>query len=162
MSDAEIKRLHAEAQDMASAWSHWDATRKLYAPAPQMNILARYQPHKTKLPPNAANYPDMEHYNRAINVLLNLSMCEFDKERREAALSEFTSFVLYYGKNRVGAKKALIEFKKLRGRDITRQTYYNQINRFTLRAYAMCQSLKKGAEASSWLKCDNFRGGVRA
>lgn len=162
MNQVSDKEFREAAQDAASAWSNWDSTRKFYMPAPQVNILARYQPHKTKLPPNAANYPDMEFYNRAVNVLLDLAMCERDSERRKQALAEFTSFILYYGKTRVGAKKAVSEFKRICGYEIARQTYYDQINRFAGRVYNMSQTLKKGAEAMSWLKHDNFPGGVRA
>jgi hypothetical protein len=137
----------AHAAELAGAWSNWVQTRKFYAPAPsQPNILARNMPSRVGVAPDAVNHPDMVHYNRAVNVLCDLAMSQYDTEKRKRDIAEFTCFVLYYGKHRVPAKEALRTFKKHVGYEIGRRTYYDHIARFSSRAYTMCQTLKKGSD----------------
>jgi hypothetical protein len=94
-------------------------------PPKAKNILARMQPAKVGLPPDAELSADMQYFNMAVHAL-----CDMDPEQSECFLLQFYC----QAKN---IKKIAYDMK------IGRQTFYDRANRFARRAYSMSRSLKR-------------------
>lgn len=123
MSDKELEAYILE-------WLNWCYTRKFYVPMGAQNILARMQPSKTGLPPNARNSADMQWFNAAVHALGDM------KDHAEA----FACFKLLYIEERAQVK---VEAGKL---GISRVTFYNRAKAFARKAISLGQSLKTAYE----------------
>lgn len=128
MRDIDEARIGLNDQDLhayCDTWREWCRTRGFYMPPKAKNILARMQPAKVGQPPNADLLPDMPYFNMAIHAL-----CEMNDPDAECFLLMFYCQV----KN---VKKVAYEMK------IGRQTFYDRVNRFARRAYAMSRTIRK-------------------
>lgn len=118
-------------------WVNWCYTRRFYIPPGAMNILARMQPSKTGLPPNARNSPDMQYFNMAIHAMADMV------EHRET----FVCFSMTYIEQPDSIKR---EAHKL---GIDRSTFYRRSVAFSKKAYSMMKSLKAAHKAM--MECDS-------
>lgn len=127
------KREYDHVAEYCIEWVRWCETRKFYIRPVAKNILARMQPSKTKLPPNARNHADMTYFNMAIHT-----MADMPKHK-----AEWEAFKKYYLGDAEVAKRAAADL------GIGRRTYYDHVKRFAHAAYAMSHSIKRVHEAMS-------------
>lgn len=106
------------------AWNHWCRTRKFYIAPGAKNILARMQPARVKLPPNALVSADLSFFNMAVHALADMNDPDLE------------CFVKYYVEC-VGNIKVVADELK-----IHRDTFYERKRRFARRAFSMSASLK--------------------
>lgn len=112
-------------------WVRWCDTRRLYIRPPTKSLLARLQPSKTGVEPNARNHADMQYFNMAVHTL-----SEMKKWQRE-----WPAFYVHY----MGPGQVV----KVTAADlgIGVRTYYDHITRFSRAAYTMAQSIKRVQES---------------
>lgn len=113
------------------AWATWCYTRKYYVRPGGKNILARMQPSRSGIEPNARNDPDMQFFNMAIHTLADM----------KEYVDGMVCFTLHYLDHPEYVK---VEAAKLQ---ISRVTYYNRVKAFARRAYSMSHSLKRVHES---------------
>ena len=111
-------------------WMNWCYTRRFYVPMGSPSLLARMQPSKTGLPPNARNSADMQYFNMAIHAMADMP------EYKEA----FSCFKICYMEQPDCLKRKIDELR------ISRGTYYNRTRAFVRKAYSMARSLKAATE----------------
>ena len=112
-------------------WVSWCWSRKFYMKPSAQNILARMQPTKVGVPPNARNDPNMQFFNMAVHTLADMP------EHRDAMVC----FKLFYVEQADNVKHQA----SLLG--VSRPTYYNRTKAFARKAYAMSLSLKTAFES---------------
>lgn len=117
------QQLHAYCLE----WASWCFTRRFYLKPGAQNILARMQPSRTGVEPNARNNADMQFFNMAVHSLADM------KEHAEG----LACFNLFYCEQAANVKR---EADKL---GIARSTYYRRITAFARKAYSMSLSIKR-------------------
>lgn len=122
------KQLH----EYCKEWATWCYTRRYYLKPGAQNILARMQPSRCGIEPNARNNPDMQFFNMAVHTLADMS-------EHAAGL---TCFNLMYVEQAEYVKR---EADKL---DIARSTYYRRATAFARQAYSLSISIKRVHEAN--------------
>jgi len=145
--------------EFCQAWVRWSDTRKFYIPKQASNILGRMQPSKMREPPNARNFPDMQHFNNAVHTLRDMAFSEpmqkeTDEEKAEQQDSarhrsqlDFICWMIHYDPDHKILVKVVAD--KL---GIAPRTYYDNIKRFSRKAYSMSQSLKRVYESQQAMK----------
>lgn len=121
------QQLHAHCIE----WASWCFTRRFYLKPGAQNILARMQPSRSGVEPNARNNPDMQYFNMAVHTLADM------REHAEG----LACFNLFYVDQVDNVKR---EADKL---GIARSTYYRRIMAFARKAYSMSISIKRVHEA---------------
>lgn len=124
MSDKELEAYILE-------WMNWCYTRRFYVPPGAPNILARMQPSKTGMPPNARNSADMQYFNMAVHTLADM------QEYKEL----FACFSFLYIEQADCVKRIADKM------GISRMTYYRRAKTFGRRALSMADSLKSATVA---------------
>jgi hypothetical protein len=66
MSDEEIKDDNQEQHQFCLRWAEWHRSRRLFAPPIPKNILARMQPSKARMPPDAILSADLSYFNLSL------------------------------------------------------------------------------------------------
>jgi hypothetical protein len=117
------QQLHAHCLE----WASWCFTRRFYLKSGAQNILARMQPSRTGVEPNARNNPDMQFFNMAIHTLADM------KEYADARVC----FTLMYVEQADHVKRQA----EILG--ISRPTYYNRARSFARKALSLSHSLKR-------------------
>lgn len=115
-------------------WVRWCETRHLYLVTRSQGTLAALMPAKSKgREPNARNDPDMQYFNMAVHMLVDMP------EHADDWLA-FQHFFL--------KPERLV---KLTAADlgIGVRTYYDRVSRFAKRAFSLAPSLKKVHEANT-------------
>lgn len=112
------------------AWREWCRTRSYFIAPGAKNILARMQPSKVGIPPNAIMSSDMSFFNMAIHALADMNDPNTD------------CFVKYYWERARSIKTVA------HGMGIHRVTFYERKVRFARRALSMSFSLKAAYEES--------------
>lgn len=112
--------------ELIARWVWWCETRRIFAPRPNGNVLARLQPRRRRsLEPDSFLDPEMPYLNMAIR-----SLC--DQAGEESVASAFLAVYWY----RVPIKQLAYDMKCARG------TVYNRARGFALRAAMLARSLK--------------------
>jgi hypothetical protein len=117
------QQLHAHCTE----WASWCYTRRFYLRPGAQNILARMQPSRTGVEPNARNNPDMQFFNMAVHTLADMA--------ENAAARE--CFTLMYVEQVDHVKR------QAENLGISRPTYYNRSRAFARKALSLAQSLKR-------------------
>jgi hypothetical protein len=117
------QQLHAHCLE----WASWCYTRRFYLKPGAQNILARMQPSRAGVEPNARNNPDMQFFNMAVHTLADMS--------ENAAARE--CFTLMYVEQADHVKR------QAENLGISRPTYYNRSRAFARKALSLAQSLKR-------------------
>lgn len=120
------QQLHAYCLE----WSSWCYTRRFYIKPGAQNLLARMQPSRSGVEPNARNNPDMQYFNTAIHALADM------KEHAEG----LACFNLFYVDQAPNVK---VEAGKL---GVARSTYYRRVRAFARKAYSLSISIKRVSE----------------
>lgn len=108
-------------------WVSWCFTRRFYLKPGAQNILARMQPSRSGVEPNARNSPDMQYFNMAVHALADMA------DHAEG----LACFSLFYCDHATNIKR---EADKL---GIARSTYYRRITAFARKAYVLSLSIKR-------------------
>jgi hypothetical protein len=120
-----VRMNDKELNAYCEGWLDWCYTRKFFIPPGAKNILARMQPAKIGVPPNAAMSADFAFFNMAVHALADM---------RDADAECFVKYYVYRVKN----------IKAVAGEmDIGRRTFYDRVTRFARRAYSMSLSMKR-------------------
>lgn len=117
------QQLHAHCLD----WASWCFTRRFYLKPGAQNILARMQPSRTGVEPNARNNPDMQFFNMAVHTLADMA------EHKDG----LACFALMYVEQADHIKRQADNL------GISRPTYYNRSRAFARKALSLAHSLKR-------------------
>lgn len=120
------QQLHAYCLE----WASWCFTRRFYIKPGAQSLLARMQPSRSGVEPNARNNPDMGYFNMAVHALADM------KEHAEG----LACFNLFYVDQAPNVK---VEADKL---GVARSTYYRRISSFARKAYSLSISIKRVSE----------------
>ena len=120
------QQLHAYCLE----WTSWCFTRRFYIKPSAQSLLARMQPSRTGVEPNARNNPDMQYFNMAVHALADM------KEHAEG----LACFNLFYVDQAPNVK---VEADKL---GVARSTYYRRVRAFARKAYLLSVSIKRVSE----------------
>jgi hypothetical protein len=108
-------------------WVHWCWTRKYFIRPGAPNILARMQPSKSSLPPDAVMSDEISFFNMAVHALADMP------EHKEDA----ACFVSYYWDRASNIKVVAAKM------DIGRRTFYERMYRFARKSISMANSLRR-------------------
>lgn len=111
--------------DYCVAWRQWCYSRRFFIRPGSKNILARMQPSKSGLPPDAIMSDELSFLNMAIHALVDMNDADAD------------CFLAYYWDQSKNIKKVAADMK------IHRDTFYERKSRFARRAYSLSLSLKR-------------------
>lgn len=108
-------------------WVRWCETRKFYLRPAAQNILARMQPSKNGVEPNARNNPDM--------VFFNAAVCSYADMAEHAE-----GYACFRAKYLETSDLIKVQVDKL---EISRMTYYRRARAFARKALSLASSLKR-------------------
>jgi hypothetical protein len=108
-------------------WVRWCETRKFYLRPAAQNLLARMQPSKNGIEPNARNNPDMVFFNAAL-----LSLADMPEHAEGCAC--FKAKYMEVG------ELIKVQVDKM---EISRMTYYRRARAFARKALSLASSLKR-------------------
>ncbi|CUI04693.1 hypothetical protein BN2497_4163 [Janthinobacterium sp. CG23_2] len=117
------QQLHAYCLE----WTSWCFTRRFYIKPGAQSLLARMQPSRSGVEPNARNNPDMQYFNMAIHALADM----------EENVDTLRCFSLMYVEQADHVKRQADML------GISRPTYYNRARAFGRKAMSLAISLKR-------------------
>lgn len=108
-------------------WVRWCETRKFYLRPAAQNILARMQPSKSGVEPNARNNPDMVFFNAAVHSLADMD-------------DQTEGYACFKAKYLEVDALIKVQIDKM---EISRMTYYRRARAFARKALSLAGSLKR-------------------
>lgn len=108
-------------------WVRWCETRKFYLRPAAQNILARMQPSKNGVEPNARNNPDMVFFNAAVHSLADMD-------------DQAEGYACFKAKYLEVDQLIKVQVDKM---GISRPTYYARARSFARKALSLAGSLKR-------------------
>lgn len=123
--------------ELVARWVWWCETRRIFAPRPSSNALARLQPRRRRpVEPDSFLDPEMPYLNMAIHALC-------DQTDEQVAANSFLAVYWY----RIPIKQVAYEMKCARG------TVYNRARRFASSSITLARAIRRIQATNSFDNC---------